>query len=74
MNIYEKLLNVQTELKAPKGQFNAFGKYKYRSCEDLLEELKEDAKRRTGNEYSINKSAVKRVRLQINSWLKECEE
>ena len=43
-------------------------------CQDLLEELKEDAKRRTGNEYSINKSAVKRVRLQVNSWLKECEE
>jgi hypothetical protein len=43
-------------------------------CQDLLEELKEDAKRRTGSEYSINKSAVKRVRLQVNSWLKECEE
>ena len=43
-------------------------------CQDLLEELKEDAKRRTGNKYSINKSAVKRVRLQVNSWLKECEE
>lgn len=40
MNIYEKLLNVQTELRAPKGQFNAFGKYKYRSCEDILEALK----------------------------------
>ena len=40
MNIYEKLLNVQTELKAPKGQFNVFGKYKYRSCEDILEALK----------------------------------
>ena len=40
MNIYEKLLNVQTELKAPKGQFNAFGKYKYRRCEDILEALK----------------------------------
>ena len=40
MNIYEKLLNVQTELKAPKGQFNTFGKYKYRSCEDILEALK----------------------------------
>ena len=40
MNIYEKLLNVQTELKAPKGQYNSFGKYKYRSCEDILEALK----------------------------------
>lgn len=40
MNIYEKLLNIQNELKAPKGQYNSFGKYKYRSCEDILEALK----------------------------------
>jgi ATP:corrinoid adenosyltransferase len=31
---------IQTKLVAPKGQFNAFGKYKYRSCEDILESLK----------------------------------
>lgn len=40
MNIYEKLLNIQNELKAPKGQYNSFGKYKYRSCEDILEAVK----------------------------------
>ena len=40
MNIYAKLLAVQTKLRAPKGQFNAFGKYKYRNCEDILEALK----------------------------------
>lgn len=40
MNIYEKLQKVQTELKAPKGQYNNFGKYKYRSCEDILEAVK----------------------------------
>ena len=40
MNIYEKLLKVQQELKAPKGQYNSFGKYKYRSCEDILEAVK----------------------------------
>ena len=40
MNIYEKLGSVQTELKAPKGQYNSFGKYKYRNCEDILEALK----------------------------------
>ena len=34
------LIQIQKELKAPKGQFNAFGKYKYRSCEDILEALK----------------------------------
>lgn len=40
MEIYEKLLTVQTELKAPKSQYNPFGKYKFRSCEDILEALK----------------------------------
>lgn len=40
MSVYEKLASVQRELKAPKGQFNSFGKYKYRSCEDILEALK----------------------------------
>lgn len=40
MGIYEKLSAIQQELKAPKGQFNSFGKYKYRSCEDILEAVK----------------------------------
>lgn len=39
-SIYQKLLHVQTELKAPKGQFNKFGNYSYRSCEDILEAVK----------------------------------
>ena len=39
-NLKEKLMEVQSGLKAPKGQFNSFGKYKYRSCEDVLEALK----------------------------------
>lgn len=40
MAVREKLLAVQAELKAPKGQTNSFGKYKYRSCEDILESVK----------------------------------
>lgn len=40
MNIYEKLSNIQNELKCNKGQFNKFGGYKYRSCEDILEAVK----------------------------------
>ena len=40
MEIYEKLNKIQSELKAPKGQYNKFGKYSYRSCEDILEALK----------------------------------
>lgn len=38
--IIEKLIEVQAELKAPKGQTNKFGNYKYRSCEDILESVK----------------------------------
>lgn len=40
MGVLEKLMQVQSELKAPKGQYNSFGNYKYRSCEDILEALK----------------------------------
>jgi hypothetical protein len=36
----EKLRKIQAELKAPKNQRNNFGKYNYRSCEDILEALK----------------------------------
>ena len=39
-NLTQKLLNVQRDLKAPKGQYNSFGKYKYRSAEDILEAVK----------------------------------
>lgn len=35
-----ELLQIQQSLKAPKSQVNGFGKYKYRSCEDILEALK----------------------------------
>jgi len=38
--INKALIKVQSELKAPKGQFNAFGKYAYRSAEDILEAVK----------------------------------
>lgn len=33
-------MTIQSNLKAPKGQYNNFGKYKYRSCEDILESVK----------------------------------
>lgn len=38
--VVEVLAQVQAELKAPKGQYNSFGKYNYRSTEDILEGLK----------------------------------
>ena len=37
---YAKLAEIQRTLNAPKNQFNSFGKYKYRSCEDILEGVK----------------------------------
>lgn len=40
MSLHDKLVAIQSDLKAPKGQTNSFGKYKYRSCEDILEALK----------------------------------
>ena len=39
-NLIAKMVKIQSELKAPKNQTNAFGKYKYRSCEDIIEALK----------------------------------
>lgn len=36
----EKLIKIQQALKAPKNQYNDFGKYAYRSCEDILEAVK----------------------------------
>ena len=40
MTILEKLQKIQVELKVTKNQTNAFGKYKYRSAEDILEAVK----------------------------------
>ena len=38
--MYDKLIELQAAIKAPKSQTNAFGKYNYRSCEDILEAVK----------------------------------
>lgn len=40
MNVYEKLQRVQFGLKAPKNQYNKFGNYHYRNCEDIQEAAK----------------------------------
>ena len=39
-NIFERLAAIQDKLKAPKDQYNSFGKYKYRSAESILEAVK----------------------------------
>lgn len=40
MTLYEKISDIQLRLKAPKSQYNSFGKYNYRNCEDILEAVK----------------------------------
>lgn len=39
-NVLKKLLVVQQNIKVPKGQRNEFGKFNYRSCEDILEQAR----------------------------------
>jgi hypothetical protein len=39
-NLHDKLVYIQSALKAPKNQRNSFGNYNYRSCEDILEAVK----------------------------------
>ena len=36
----ERIIKIREELKCPKNQYNSFGKYSYRSCEDILEAVK----------------------------------
>jgi hypothetical protein len=43
MSIHKELNRIQKELKAPKNQYNSFGKYKYRNAEDILEAYKQIA-------------------------------
>jgi len=45
MALINKIISIQSELKAPKNQYNSFGKYKYRNQEDILEALKPLLKR-----------------------------
>lgn len=40
MGVYEKLLSIQLRLRVPKGQYNEFGGYYYRNCEDILDAVK----------------------------------
>lgn len=70
MSIYEKLLKIQLGLKAPKNQYNDFGKYNYRTCEDILNSLKDYLKENNliillsdeliyqGNRYYIKATAT----------------
>lgn len=73
--IAEKLRQVQVNLKAPKGQYNSFGKYKYRNCEDILEAVKprlDDA----GLTLLISDEVTQigdRYYVQANAWVTDGE-
>jgi len=71
MTILEKLSAIQQELKVNKGQFNAFGKYNYRSAEDILDAIKpfenkysvlfhitEELKEVAGHVYMSSKASI----------------
>lgn len=45
MKLQEKLANIQDELNVPKNQYNKFGNYYYRSCEDILNAVKPTCKK-----------------------------
>lgn len=40
ISVNDVLMNIQSKLNAPKGQYNSFGRYHYRSCEDILAAVK----------------------------------
>ena len=52
-NLHDKMVYIQSELKAPKNQRNNFGNYNYRSCEDILEAVK-PLLNKTGLRLSLN--------------------
>lgn len=68
--VLKKLLEIQSELKAPKNQHNDFGNYYYRSCEDILEAVKPlckkhgcvltltDTVKQIGDRYYIEATAI----------------
>lgn len=76
MTLVEKLAIIQQELIAPKNQFNAFGKYNYRSCEDILEGLK-PCLRKVGAAITVSDEIVQigdRYYIKATATLHDIEE
>lgn len=85
-NLYQKLACIQQKLKAPKNQFNSFGNYKYRSCEDILNAVKpllgdltlilNDELVYIGNRYYVKATATlsnSNGLLSVDAWAREEE-
>lgn len=86
----KELIEIQGALKAPKSQFNSFGKYQYRSCEDILEALKPFAKAQgcfvtladeivlIGDRYYVRATATiqnsEGAQVSVTAWAREAEE
>ena len=73
MNLNEKLANIQTKFKSKKSRFNSFGKYYFRSAEDILEAIKpyllEHGITVTINEELINDTFVIKTTATISDGL-----
>lgn len=75
MSIYAKLSVIQLNLIAPKNQYNNFGKYNYRSCEDILEGLK-PCLQETKTAVTVNDEIVQigdRYYIKATATLFDCE-
>jgi hypothetical protein len=57
LSLHEKLSKIQVEFKANKSKFNSFGKYNFRSAEDILEALK-PYNEKYGVSFTINESLI----------------
>jgi len=87
MDINKRLSEIQRTLKAPKGQYNSFGKYHYRSCEDILNAVKEllqedetillsDEIVNHGDRYYIKALAIfakEKDTVSVEGWARESE-
>lgn len=67
MSVYEKLLDIQNELKAPKSQYNNYGKYNYRNCEDILEAVKPICKKHKAVVFLSDKLVINGERYYIEA-------
>jgi hypothetical protein len=75
MTIYEKLSTIQVKLNAPKKQYNSYGRYNYRSCEDILEGLKPHLEE-TKTAVTVNDEIVligERYYVKATATLHDCE-
>jgi hypothetical protein len=69
LSLHEKLSKIQVEFKANKSKFNSFGKYNFRSAEDILEALK-PYNEKYGVSFTINESLVESFDSNLPPMLK----